>query len=174
MNTIKNLIFVSIIAFFFQNIAYTDTPYFLDFKYILNESIAGKKAQNFLKNKLEKGIKSLKDKEKKINEEEKKIIQQKKVISAEEYKKKVTDLRSKVSALQKERNNLLETIARQRSEARKILLKNLNPIIQEYMKQNKIRMVVDKKSLLLADENLNITKDIIDLLNEKLKSINLN
>ena len=174
MNTIKKLIFVSIIAFFFQNIAYTDTPYFLDFKYILNESIAGKKAQNFLKNKLEKGIKSLKDKEKKIQEEEKKIIQQKKVISAEEYKKKVADLRSKVSALQKERNNLLETIARQRSEARKILLKNLNPIIQEYMKQNKIRMVVDKKSLLLADENLNITKDIIDLLNKKLKSINLN
>tara|TARA_B100000941_G_C28492048_1_gene548520 strand:- start:1177 stop:1701 length:525 start_codon:yes stop_codon:yes gene_type:complete len=174
MNTIKKLIFVSIIAFFSQNIAYTDTPYFLDFKYILNESIAGKKAQNFLKNKLEKGIKSLKDKEKKIQEEEKKIIQQKKVISAEEYKKKVTDLRSKVSALQKERNNLLETIARQRSEARKILLKNLNPIIQEYMKQNKIRMVVDKKSLLLADENLNITKDIIDLLNKKLKSINLN
>ena len=86
MNTIKKLIFVSIIAFFFQNIAYTDTPYFLDFKYILNESIAGKKAQNFLKNKLEKGIKSLKDKEKKIQEEEKKIIQQKKVISAEEYK----------------------------------------------------------------------------------------
>ena len=42
------------------------------------------------------------------------------------------------------------------------------------MKQNKIRMVVDKKSLLLADENLNITKDIIDLLNKKLKSINLN
>ena len=76
--------------------------------------------------------------------------------------------------MQKERNNLLETIARQRSEARKILLKNLNPIIQEYMKQNKIRMVVDKKSLLLADENLNITKDIIDLLNKKLKSINLN
>ena len=42
-----------------------------------------------------------------------------------------------------------------------ILLKNLNPIIKEYMKEKKIRMVVDKKSLLLADENLDITKDII-------------
>ena len=49
-----------------------DTPYFLDFKYILNESEAGKKAQNFLKNKLETGIKDLKNKEKKIQEEEKK------------------------------------------------------------------------------------------------------
>ena len=35
-------------------------------------------------------------------------------------------------------------------------------------------MVVDKKSLLLADQNLDITKDIMDLLNKKLKSIKLN
>ena len=32
------------------------------------------------------------------------------------------------------------------------------------MNEKKIRMVVDKKSLLLADENLDITKDIIDFL----------
>ena len=41
------------------------------------------------------------------------------------------------------------------------------------MSEKKIRMVVDKKSLLLADENLDITKDIMNLLNKKLKSINL-
>ena len=38
----------------------------------------------------------------------------------------------------------------------------------------KIRMVVDKKSLLLADENLDITKEIITRLNKTLKSIKLN
>ena len=54
MNTIKKLIFVSIIAFFFQNIAYTDTPYFLDFKYILNESIAGKKSSKLFKKQIRK------------------------------------------------------------------------------------------------------------------------
>ena len=41
------------------------------------------------------------------------------------------------------------------------------------MKEKKIRMVIDKKSILLVDENLNITKDIIKLLNQKLKSIKL-
>ena len=41
------------------------------------------------------------------------------------------------------------------------------------MQEKKIRMVVDKKSLLLADENLDITKDIMNMLNKKLKSINL-
>ena len=64
-------------------------------------------------------------------------------------------------------------MATQRAKARSELLKNLNPVIEEYMKK-KIRMVVDKKSLLLADQNLDITKDIMDKLNKKLKSIDIN
>ena len=49
-----------------------------------------------------------------------------------------------------------------------------NPIIKDYMKEKKIRMVLDKKGILLADENLNITQDIMKELNKKLKSIKLN
>tara|TARA_Y100000768_G_scaffold369580_1_gene334623 strand:- start:1329 stop:1853 length:525 start_codon:yes stop_codon:yes gene_type:complete len=174
MNKFFKIITILSFVLFFNVNSHADNAYFLDFKLILNESDAGKKAQNFLKSKLENGIKKLKDKEKKLLEEEKKIIQQKKVLSQEEYKKKVEALRGKVSNLQKERNVLLESVAKQRAKARGELLKNLNPIIKDYMNEKKIRMVVDKKSLLLADENLNITKDIMALLNKKLKSINLN
>ena len=170
--------FIKIFLTFYLTLSFTqnvlaEIPYFVDFKYILNESNAGKEAQKYLKNKLEKGIKSLQNKEKAIQEEEKKIIQQKKVISADEYKKKLTDLRSKVSSLQKERNTLLENVSKQRSFARNELLKNLNPLIKDYMNEKKIRMVIDKKSLLLADENLDLTKEIMTRLNKKLKSIKL-
>ena len=68
----------------------------------------------------------------------------------------------------------MDTVAKQRAKARSELLKTLNPIIKEYMKENTIRLVLEKKSILLADENLNITKEITDLLNKKLKSIKLN
>ena len=173
MKTFKKIIFISIFLLF-QNNLLADNPYYLDFKYILNKSEAGKKAQVFLKNKLNNGIKSLKDKEKQLQEEEKKIIQQKKLISPEDYKKQVTSLRAKVSSLQKERSTLLDSVSKQRLKARNEILKALNPIIADYMKEKKIRMVVDKKSLLLADENLNITKDILNLLNQKLKTIKLN
>ena len=39
-----------------------ETPHYLDFKFILNESDAGKKAQTQLKNRLDKGIKSIREK----------------------------------------------------------------------------------------------------------------
>ena len=42
------------------------------------------------------------------------------------------------------------------------------------MSENKIRIVLDKKNILLADDSLNITKQIMAQLNQKLKSIKLN
>jgi len=173
MRSIKIILTSLLLLFSFQNKLFSEIRY-VDFKYVLNESKAGKEAQVYLKKKLDNGVKNLKNKEKTIQDEEKKIIKQKKVISAEEYKKKVTELRKKVSSLQTERNNLLDSIAKQRSKARTELLKTLNPIIKNYMKEKKIRLVLEKKSILLADENLNITKEITDLLNKELKSIKLN
>ena len=167
--------FIIFLTLFFVNLNLNaDVPYYVDFKYILNQSTAGKKAQNFLKNKLEQGLKKLSEQEKNILKEEKQLIQQKKLIKPDEYKGKVDSLRSKVLKLQKERDKLLKSVSKQRLTARNELLKNLNPIISEYMQEKKIRMVVDKKSILLADQNLDITKQIIELLNKKLKSIKLN
>ena len=127
--------------------------------------------RNLFSKKLENGFKTIKDKEKKYLKKKKPI--QQKVLSADDYKQKVSALRGKVSALQKERNNLMQSVAQQRNKAKDILLKNLNPIVKDYMKENNIRVVIDKKSILLADESLDITKNIMDRLNKKLKSIKL-
>ena len=171
--SLKILTFLISVIFFSTNLQ-ADIPYFVDFKYILNQSTAGKKTQSYLKKKLNDGIEKLKDQEKAIQEEEKKIIEQKKVISSDEYKKKVTALRKKVTNLQQNRKTLFDSVADQRAKAKKEILQNLNPIIKDYMKENKIRMIVDKKSILLADENLDLTKEITKLLDKKLKSIKLN
>jgi|TARA_B110000211_G_scaffold231366_1_gene292836 Skp family chaperone for outer membrane proteins len=174
MNIIKKFKWTLVFFFLLQTNLTAQTTYYLDFKYILNQSDAGKKAQLTLKNKLDKGIKNLNNQQNTIQEEEKNIIKQKKALSPEEYKKKVNVLRKKVSSLQKERNSLLETVSKQRSKARNELLKNVNPLLSSYMKEKNIGLVIDKKYLLLADEKFDITNDIMSLLNKKLKSIKLN
>ena len=68
----------------------------------------------------------------------------------------------------------MQSVAKQRSKAKSELLKNLNPIVKNFMKEKKIRMVIDKKDVLLADEELDITNEIMKSLNKNLKSINLN
>ena len=111
------------VFFIFQVNLKADVPYYIDFKYILNQSKAGKQAQDYLKKKLSNGIKKIQSQEKSVQEEEQKIIKQKKVLSAEEYKKQVSQLRNKVANLQKQRNSLLESVAKQRAKARAELIK---------------------------------------------------
>ena len=173
MKNYKKLFLSIILLLFLPNVLMADLPKYLDFKYVLNESEAGKKAQTQLKKELENGVKDLSKQEKIIEEEEKKIIQQKKILSQEEYKKKVAVLRKKVSDLQKKRSKLLSTVAKKRSKARSELLKNLNPVLKEYMVEKNIRMVLDKKGIILADEKLDITNDIIKKLNAKIKTLKL-
>ena len=73
---LKKLVIISFLILVNSNL-YAENPYFLDFKFILNESEAGKKAQVELKNKLDKGIKSIREKEKNLQDKERKIIKQK-------------------------------------------------------------------------------------------------
>ena len=68
MKFYKKITFIWIIFLIFQTNLSADIPHYLDFKYILNQSDAGKKAQTFLKNKLDNGVKALKKKEKAIQE----------------------------------------------------------------------------------------------------------
>ena len=174
MKYIKNIFLTLIIFVALQKPVLAEFLVYIDFKYILNNSTAGKKAQDVLKKRLDNGIKSLSSKDKSLQEEERKIIQQKKVISQEEYIKKVNDLRKKVTQLQKDRDNLLEKVAKDKNKARNEILKNLNPIIESFMQEKKIRLVIDKKNIILADEKLDVTKEIMKKLNGKLQTIKLN
>ena len=71
----KKIILIFTFLVFTSNLN-AEIPYFVDFKYILNQSVAGKKAQDALKSKLEKGLNNLKRKKKRFRMK-KKIIQQK-------------------------------------------------------------------------------------------------
>ena len=68
MKKINRITLFLIIFLSLQTNLLSQVPYFVDFKYILNESNAGKSAQKFLQNKLDSGIKDLQNKEKLIQE----------------------------------------------------------------------------------------------------------
>ena len=56
---IKKIILLAAFIFILIPKAYSDLPHYIDFRYVLNESVAGKKAQTTLKKKLNDGIASL-------------------------------------------------------------------------------------------------------------------
>lgn len=159
--------------FFLSFPSYSDNTFFIDFSRVLNQSNAGANAQNTLKKKFESENLKFKKKDDEIKKTEADIISQKKVLSSEEYKKKVDELRNQVLTLQKEKQDALNSIAKSRAKAKEELLKSVNPILKKYMEEKNIRLVIDKQNIVLGDMKLEITDDIIKILNQELKSINI-
>ena len=153
---------------------FANTTYFVDFSYVLNQSKAGKEAQEIMKKKIKSSNEKFSKSEKKILDDEKELISKKNVLKDEEYQKKIKALRERVANLQKDKRSFFEKINKQRSESRKKLLNSLTPIMESYMKTNNIKIIIDKKNVLLGDASLDLTKTITELLNKELKSLNLN
>lgn len=146
---------------------------YLDVEKIMQNSIAGKSIVAQLKSKRELLISEFKKKEKNIIEKEKKLISQKNVLSKEEFGKKIKDLRGDISNFQKDRNKAFNEITQLRIKASTKILKKLNPILEDYSKTNSIRMVIQKKHIVIGKKEDDITKDILELVNQKVKSIKL-
>ena len=172
-NILKIIIFLALFLSFHKTLLASDI-YFVDYSKVMNESTAGKKAQDYLKNLLKNSNKKFNDTAKKLKEEENKIISQRNALSKEEYKKKADALRKKVFSLNKEREKSIRDVASKRKKAGDEMLKNLNPILGKYMKENNIAVVIDKKNVLMGDKKFEITSQIIEILNKEFKSINLN
>ena len=168
----KKLIFITIFYLFYSLNSYAADAHFIDFTKVLNTSKAGSAAQKQLKEKFQSETKKFEKLEKEIRKSESDIISQKKVLSPEEYQKKVQALRKKVVDIQKDKQQSLTKISKSRNDAKKSLLEAVNPIIKEYMLEKKIRLVVKKNSVVLGDSTLEITDQIIAILNKKLPSIN--
>jgi Skp family chaperone for outer membrane proteins len=131
----------------------------LDMKYILNNSKAGKGAQEFLK--------------KSFNDNAKKFSEQENALKKEDYMKKSDSLRKKVIDYQSKRRASLDKIATQRAESKKKLLQEISPIVDTYIQENQISIVLDKKNMIGGLTQFDITDDIIKKLNSSFPSLNL-
>ena len=165
---------ISVLLITYSNLVLAADIYFIDMKKILNESKAGKSAQNFLKKKFDSESKKFENEASVLKKQETDLIAKKKLVSPEEYKKTLSDLRNKSLDYQKRKRKSQNELVQKKNEARTKLISATNPILKKYMSENKIEMVVDKKYILLANSNFELTDVILKILDKEVKSINLN
>ena len=168
-------IFISILLFVLISVPgySSEKIVYLDVEKIMQQSIAGKSIIAQLKKKRETSISKFKKKEKEIRDNEKKLIAQKNVLSKEEFEKKIIELRKDISNYQKDRNKTSNEIAKLRVKASTKLINKLTPILEEYSKKNSIRIIVQKKNIVMGKKEDDITNDILELVNQLVKNIKL-
>ena len=150
-----------------QKIAY------IDMKYVLNNSKAGKGAQDYLKKIFQDSQESFSKKETELKKEESDLLSKRTVLSQDEYKKIADELRKKVIAHQSQRREAIQKISKQRADAKEKLLEKINPIIAEYTSEKNISLVLNKINVVMGADDLDITNIIVKKLNKELPSLKL-
>ena len=141
---------------------------------ILNESKSGMSINKQLEKIHKMNIKEFKKIEDELKKKEESIIAQKNILSKEDYTKKIKILRDNTSTYRKNRQEKINLLTKKRMESSSKLLSIINPILSDYSKVNNISIILQKKNVVLAKTDLNITNKIINILNSKIESINLN
>ena len=168
-------IFVIIIFLFCNNLSYAENLIvYIDMEKILNESKSGMSINKQLEKIHKINIKEFKEIEEELKKEEESIIAQKNILSKEDYTKKIKILRDNTNSYRKNRQEKINLLTKKRMESSSKLLSIINPILSDYSKVNNISIILQKKNVVLAKTDLNITNKIINILNSKIESINLN
>ena len=173
MKTIK-IITIFFVLIFLSSHSFASETYFIDMRKLMNQSKAGKEAQEQLKKKLVSEDKKLKKEGEELKKKEVDLISKKKTMSEEEYKKNINSLREKNVAYQKKRASASSDFAKRRNKGRNELLKAINPILKKYMDENNIKLIVDKKYVVMGTTSIDLTDKILVILDKELKSLNLN
>jgi len=139
----------------------------------MNNSIAGKSITSQLENNHKKNISKFKNIEEELKKDEAQIISQKNVITKEEFEKKIIDLRDKANKFRKERNDNINNLNNQRLEATSKMIILIKPILSEFSDKNSISLIMDKKNIIIGKTLLDITDDILKIVDEKIGKIQL-
>ena len=147
--------------------------YFVDIDFLMNNSLAGKSIIKKLDEKNKSSQGKFQNTEKKLKEEENKIIAKKNILSKQEYLKEVKSFTKKVEDYKLLRNKTFNDISKMQNKAQKNLVDTLTPILAEYAEKNSISYIMPKQSIVIGKSELDLTNTILEILNSKIKKIDL-
>jgi len=143
---------------------------YVDLDFILSNTNVGKSLFENIQKFESSKIKELNNKEQILKDEENKILASKNIISKDELNKNINEFQIKLKKYKNFKQNEINLLKKKRNEDILNLLKSINPVIEKYMKENSISILIDKKNIFIADKNYDITKNLIDLINNNLKN----
>ena len=171
---IKVLLLIIFFIFFSKvSISQENKTVYLDLNMIMANSNAGKSINSQLENNHKKNIANFQILEEALKNEEAKIISQKTVISKEDFEKKIMNLRDKANKYRKERNDSINNLNNQRLGATQKMMALIRPILSEYSDNNSISLIIQKRNIVIGKTSLDITDDILKIVDKKIEKISL-
>tara|TARA_B100000401_G_C52703886_1_gene670461 strand:- start:325 stop:837 length:513 start_codon:yes stop_codon:yes gene_type:complete len=155
--------------FFSSNALAENKVVYLDLDFILSNTVVGKKLFSKLKNEEELKFKEFKTKELSLKDEENKILASKNIISKDQLDLNIKEFQKKLEKYKKFKTDQVKILKKKRNTEVLDLIKQINPLIEKYMSDNSISILIDKKNIFIANKNYDISDNLIELINKNIK-----
>ena len=165
----KFLKFFSIFLFFF-NASFSlanDKIAFIDLNFILSESNEGKKILAKLEIDNKKNLEFFQSEEEKLKKENQNIEKLKNILSKEEFSNKLNIFKNKVNTYNLKKTKTIKLFEETKNSELNFFFDKLNEIMNNFMQENSIQIILDKKNIVMANNKNDISKDILKLINKK-------
>jgi len=170
----KLLSLILVIFLFFTNQTFSEQKIaFIDMDKVITTSKSGSSILKQLTDINKKNLKFLKDEEKKFKQKETKLISQKNIISETDFKDKVNELKSEIKNYKQNRNKMLADFNKLKVDNTNNLLKLINPILVKFSNDKEIAIILQKKDLVVAKTQLDITDEVIKIVNLEVKEFRI-
>jgi len=162
----KRILFILFLSFFYLNNVSANNLAYLDLNYLLNNSLSGKNLIKNLEVLNNQNIEKLKKKQVTLNNERDNINKIKNIISSEELNNKISVLNEKLNKFQQKQDRMSQEFRQKREEEIRNFFNKINPIIEKYMLDNSIDLILKKENIFISKKNFDITNIIIELINQ--------
>ena len=165
--------FKKIIIFFLiiNYVEASDNLRFVDINFIVNNSIVGKNLNQVIEKKNKEVSNDLKKLGKDLEEKKNKIISQKNILKKEELDILIKNYENEIKQFNEIRKKKTDQFNSFSINSKKKIVDLLNPLITSYLKKESIQILLQKDKIIFGADNLDITKEILKLFNEKHKKI---
>ena len=165
---------ILVIFLFFTNQAFSEQKIaFINMDTVMSTSKSGISILKQLTDLKNKNSKFLKNEEKKFKEKETKLISQKNILSEIDFKNKVDELKAEIKNYNQNRNKMIEDFKKLKIYNTNNLLELINPILVKFSNEEGISIILQKKNLVVAKTELDITEEIIKIVNLEVKEFKI-
>ena len=171
MNIRKNFLFYLSLIFFFTTLLNAEQIVYLNIEKIMKESKAGKQIIEKITKSNEVNINKFKKIEENLRSQEKDLLAKKNVISEDEFQKKYKKLQNEISEYRTKRQNIINETTKKRIEASAEFSNRIKPILGDDAAQNNIAIIVQKKNIIMGKKELDITEDILKIVDKEISKI---
>ena len=172
MKNLSSLIFIFLL--FYTNEVYSEQKIsFIDMDRVISTSNSGSSILKQLNEVNDGNLKFLNNQETKFKEKETKLISQKNIISEADFQNKVNELKSEIKSYNQNRDKMLADFNKLKIDNTNNLLKLINPILVKFSDDKEIAIILQKKDLVVAKTQLDITDEVIKIVNSEVKEFKI-